>query len=354
MRLDSPSGNWYWLAAALPALALVASIVDVTLLRLVALLLLVVLPGLDVALGEQPARTTVPFAARALLPTAAVLHIAAIVVAVPQLARAPFGLAMLLDACSLGVCSALALNTTHAACHARSRPTRMLGHLLNALCAHVQVAFEHRLHHARYASTADPSSAATGENLYAFFLRFYAAGFRYLRNHDARRAGGGAPRVSLTAIAALSPLTLGSLFAVLYGPQAALALFIQALVATLILFAGAYVGHYGLERHVDGSSKLVRGEPKHSWNDSSVVGKYLLLAASEHSYHHEHPTDPPWMSFSCPTWPKLPAPYSLMVLAAFIPPLFRRWMQAERREAEASLGPEFESNTRAPEIAGVR
>ncbi len=355
MRADRcpPTGNWYWLAAALPALALVAGILDVTLLRLVALIVVLVVPSLDAALGEQPARTTVPLAARALLPTAAAMHIAAIVVAVPQLARAPFGLGTLLDACALGVCSALALNVTHAACHARNRPTRMLGHLLNALCAHVQVPFEHRLHHARYAAHTDPSSAPAGENFYAFFVRFYVAGFRYLRAHDARLGGRKAPYVGLAAIALLAPLALASLLAVLYGPLAALVLFLQALVGTLILFAGAYVGHYGLERTVGETSKLSRGEPKHSWNDSSVVGKYLLLAASEHSYHHEHPSDPPWLSFNDPGWPKLPAPYSVIVLAALIPPLFHRWM-SHATEGATPLASELEPSNLASEIVAVR
>ena len=87
-----------------------------------------------------------------------------------------------------------------------------------------------------------------------------------------------------------------------------------------------YLEHYGLlrQRREDGRYELTR--PEHSWNSNNVASNVLLYHLQRHSDHHANPLRRYQALRHFDEAPQLPTGYAGMIVAALIPPLWRRVM----------------------------
>ncbi|MCS6997256.1 MAG: alkane 1-monooxygenase [Casimicrobiaceae bacterium] len=234
---------------------------------------------------------------------------------------------------SLGVIGGiLAINTGHELVHRTNRFERMLGGILLSSVCYGVFKVEHVLGHHRYVATAaDPATARRGESVYAFVPRAVAGVYR----QGWKRAAERAARQGYAGWAALLRNEVAQWLgvSVLFGVAAAL--LSGAAAAALVVFLGMsavaiaelevvdYIEHYGLVRQVDASGRVEAVGAQHSWDYSGWLTNAFLLNLQRHSDHHLHAGRPFAALESRPEAPQLPASYSVMILSALLPPLWR-------------------------------
>ena len=74
----------------------------------------------------------------------------------------------------------------------------------------------------------------------------------------------------------------------------------------------------------DGS--FIKARPEDSWNSDHLVSNLFLYQLQRHSDHHANPRLRYQSLRSAPTAPQLPAGYAVMIVCAWIPPVWRRIM----------------------------
>ncbi len=233
---------------------------------------------------------------------------------------------------SLGVVGGiLAINVGHELIHRNNKVERFFGGVLLASVCYGVFKVEHvRGHHLRMCTADDPATARLNENAYAFVPRAifgtYLHGFR-LENERVARIGqtglGAIFRNEALHWSLLSAALAGGAFALAGG--AGLVVFGMAgLVAIVELELVDYIEHYGLTRTVDANGKLEAVRYEHSWDYSGWLTNALLINLQRHSDHHAHGGRAFSALNSHPEAPQLPASYAAMLVAALIPPLYRR------------------------------
>lgn len=233
---------------------------------------------------------------------------------------------------SLGVVGGiLAINVGHELIHRNNKIERFFGGVLLASVCYGVFKVEHvRGHHLRMATFDDPATARLNENAYAFVPRAifgtYLHGFGLETDRLARadQTGLGAIfRNEALHWSLLSAALAGGAFAVAGG--AGLVVFgLAALVAIIELELVDYIEHYGLTRTTDANGKLEAVRYEHSWDYSGWLTNALLINLQRHSDHHAHGGRAFGALNSHPEAPQLPASYAAMLVAALIPPLYRR------------------------------
>ncbi|HYZ70046.1 MAG TPA: fatty acid desaturase, partial [Thermoleophilaceae bacterium] len=103
---------------------------------------------------------------------------------------------------------------------------------------------------------------------------------------------------------------------------------IQAVLGFSLLEIVNYLEHYGLLRGRREDGRYERTRPEHSWNSDSVASNVLLYHLQRHSDHHANPLRRYQALRSFDEAPQLPTGYAGMIVAAAIPPLWRRIMDA--------------------------
>jgi alkane 1-monooxygenase len=101
---------------------------------------------------------------------------------------------------------------------------------------------------------------------------------------------------------------------------------IQAVFGFSLLEVVNYIEHYGLLRRTLPSGRYERCRPEHSWNSNNVVSNLLLYHLERHSDHHANPTRRYQALRHFDEAPELPSGYALMMVLAWVPPLWRRVM----------------------------
>jgi alkane 1-monooxygenase len=250
------------LVAALPASAAVASFYaahapacDAALATLAGLIGVaagfVVLPALDVALGEEREEEMAGDDAsyRAWLYASGAFHIALVaagVAAAPMLAAAPLTAVTL----SVGLSGGLAFTVAHELIHGRAPPDRAAAAALLAVACYGHWRDAHLAHHKNVGTFADPATARLGESLFAFIPRSVLGGVADgLAADRARVAARGwtASRVPLWVAAPAA----GVAAAAAWGGGASVAFFLgQAAMGVFMLETVNYIEHYGLERRL--------------------------------------------------------------------------------------------------------
>lgn len=233
---------------------------------------------------------------------------------------------------SMGVVGGiLAINVGHELIHRNNKVERFFGGVLLATVCYGVFKVEHvRGHHLRMATFDDPATARLDESAYAFVPRAivgtYLHGFRLESDRLARmgRTGRGAIfRNEALHWSLLSAALAGGAFAVAGG--AGLVVFgLAGLVAIIELELVDYIEHYGLTRTTDSNGKLETVRYEHSWDYAGWLTNALLINLQRHSDHHAHGGRAFGALNSHPEAPQLPASYAAMLLAALIPPLYRR------------------------------
>lgn len=232
---------------------------------------------------------------------------------------------------SLGVVGGiLAINVGHELIHRNNKAERFLGGLLLASVCYGVFKVEHvRGHHLRVATPGDPVSARMNESAYGFVPRAifgtYLHGWRLERERLLRANVAGVALIVRNEVLhwSLLSIAIAGVTYALVGIAALVVLMLASLVAIIELELVDYIEHYGLTRElIAGAPEPVRYE--HSWDYSGVLSNGLLMNLQRHSDHHVHGGRAFAALNSHPEAPQLPASYSAMLLAALIPPLYRR------------------------------
>jgi alkane 1-monooxygenase len=238
---------------------------------------------------------------------------------------------------SLGVVGGiLAINVGHELIHRNNRAERFLGGLLLASVCYGVFKVEHvRGHHLRVATHDDPATARDGETVYQFVPRSVFGtcvhGWRLESDRLARAGFSGLSSALRNEVLHWSALSMGfAAAALVWTGGAGLAVFLcAALVAITELELVNYIEHYGLVRSRDANGALEPVRYAHSWDYSGWLTNALLINLQRHSDHHAHGGRAFAALNAHPEAPQLPASYAAMLVAAIIPPLFRRIVGAK-------------------------
>jgi len=234
-------------------------------------------------------------------------------------------------ACTVGMVSGIAINTAHELGHKRASLERWLSRVALAQSGYGHFFIEHnRGHHVRVATPEDPASARLGESFYAFLPRTVIGSLRSaweLERARLTRLGNSPWSVRNDIIGAwvMTVVLFGALTAV-FGLVVLPYLLIQAVLGFSLLEVVNYLEHYGLLRQMRDDGRYERTQPEHSWNSNSAASNVLLYHLQRHSDHHANPIRRYQALRHVEDAPQLPTGYAGMILAAVIPPLWRRAM----------------------------
>ena len=240
-------------------------------------------------------------------------------------------------AISMGIVGGLGINIGHELGHRRDGFERWLAKAALAPTFYGHFPVVHNLgHHVRVATPEDHSSARLGESIWGFLARTVVGSWRLAWTLEAarmRRSGRPAwhPRNEVVQSLLISTAFWGVALAVLSHRLLPFIL-IQAVVGIALLETVNYLEHYGLLRQRVARGRYETCKAEHSWNSDFLVSNFVLLNLQRHSDHHAHP-DLRYQSLrSRPDAPQLPHGYALMILIAWVPPLWRKVM--DRRVIE--------------------
>ena len=246
------------------------------------------------------------------------------------------------------ISGAVGIVYAHELMHQKNKIERWLADLLLGLVMYGHFRSEHLLVHHRYVATPkDPVTARYNENFHRFLFRvLYQCWFSAFGAERQMLA-----RKELPWWDASNPFwrywglqALFMLLAMIIGGWVGLGLFLyQAAVAIWYLELTNYVEHYGLTRKHLGGGKYEHTKPHHSWNAAQKASNWLLINLQRHSDHHYKPDRrfPLLQHYTEADAPQLPAGYPVMVVAALIPPVWRRMMNPKVRKWRAMYYPEI-------------
>lgn len=226
----------------------------------------------------------------------------------------------------------------HELMHQRPQWERWLGDILMSMALYGHFRSEHLLvHHVWVGTPRDAVTARYNEGFHRFFARVLPQSFRSAWRAEiallARAQRGPLHRRNpFWRYAALAGLML--VLAISVGGWLGLALFIwQAIVAIWQLELTNYIEHYGLTREHLGDGKYEHVKPRHSWNAAHKATNWLLINLQRHSDHHTKPARrfPLLQNYDDDTAPQLPFGYTVMAMAALVPPVWRRTMNPRVR-----------------------
>ncbi|GAA1407615.1 alkane 1-monooxygenase [Catellatospora coxensis] len=232
---------------------------------------------------------------------------------------------------SVGIVNGIAINTAHELGHKRERLERWLSKIALAPTGYGHFYVEHnRGHHVRVATPEDPASARLGESFWAFLPRTVLGSLRSAwRLESARfRLRGRTPWTWRNDVlnAWVMTVALCAALAAWFGPVVLPLLAAQAVVGFALLEVVNYLEHYGLARPRNATGRYDKVDPRHSWNSDRIVTNVFLFQLQRHSDHHANPLRRYQVLRSFDSSPQLPAGYATMIVAALLPPLWRRVM----------------------------
>lgn len=218
---------------------------------------------------------------------------------------------------------------SHELAHRQAWWERALGYTLLAEVCYMHFVLEHVVgHHRNVGLPDDPATARRGESAYRFIPRSVLGQWLHAWSLEATRlkASGNAPyglgnrMYGWTVV----PLALMAIITVVWDVSA-VALFIgQSAVAVTLLELVNYVEHYGLERVEIRPGVRDRVRAEHSWESRFRVSNAVLFRLQRHADHHLQPQRRYQALGLHDACPQLPQGYPAMVMAALVPPLWRR------------------------------
>jgi alkane 1-monooxygenase len=234
-------------------------------------------------------------------------------------------------ALTVAMVAGVAINTAHELGHKRASSERWLSRVALAQTGYGHFFIEHnRGHHVRVATPEDPASARMGESFYAFWPRTVSGSLRSaweLERVRLARMGRGPWTIRNDALSAWAmTVALFAALALVFGPVVLPYLLIQAVVGFSLLEVVNYLEHYGLRRSRREDGRYERTAPEHSWNSNNVASNVLLYHLQRHSDHHANPLRRYQALRHYDEAPQLPTGYAGMILAAVLPPVWRRVM----------------------------
>jgi alkane 1-monooxygenase len=229
---------------------------------------------------------------------------------------------------TVGVVAGVGINAAHELGHKNNISEQRLAKIALAQSFYGHFYVEHnRGHHARVATPEDPASARYGESFWGFLPRSVLGGLRSgWRIEKARLRRKGSKtwsfRNNVLNAWAISIALFGALIGA-FGPSLAPWLLLQAIAGITFLETANYLEHYGLLRRKRPDGTYAPCSPADSWNSDHIVSNLFLYQLQRHSDHHANPKLRYQSLRSAPEAPQLPAGYAVMIVIAWIPPLWR-------------------------------
>lgn len=219
---------------------------------------------------------------------------------------------------SMGMgCGVMGINVAHELGHRKIQLDRWLSRALLSTSLYWQFYVSHNQGHHRNVSTPrDPESSHLNESLYAFWFRSIHDTFIEAITLDPKQMRLGLA-VQFALIWAITAK---------FGVLSSLCFLASALIGVLLLQSVNYIEHYGLQRKRLSAGGFEPVLPEHSWNSSHPLSRAVLFELSRHSDHHAQVTRPYQILRHDRNSPQLPAGYPVMILLAFVPPLWFKVM----------------------------
>jgi alkane 1-monooxygenase len=219
----------------------------------------------------------------------------------------------------------------HEAVHGGNPREALLGTaMLTAMSyRHFRIAHVHG-HHRLAGTVKDAATARLGESFYHFLPRTLFGQFHEAWQLEKKRHG----RRVLGDLAIMAVLCLG--IGAFVGLRALLFFLLQSVIAVIVLELFNYIAHYGLQRGVDARGRPEPLTDRHSWNSSNLLANALIFNMGRHSFHHRKPALP-YQELRMLDAPELPLGYAGSILAALLPPLWRRVMDERVRAWSADV-----------------
>ena len=228
---------------------------------------------------------------------------------------------------SVGIISAVGINTAHELGHKKPQLDRWLARVCLSTSMYGHFYVEHnRGHHKNVATPEDPASSRFGESLWVFLPRTVIGSVRSAWHLEAERLGRQGKGVwhveneNLQSWAMSVVLFAGLTMAI--GWLALPFLLVQAVYGFSFLEVVNYLEHYGLMRQKGADGRYERCLPEHSWNSNHMVTNLFLYHLQRHSDHHANPTRHYQALRHFEHSPQLPSGYAGMITLAYIPPLW--------------------------------
>jgi alkane 1-monooxygenase len=224
----------------------------------------------------------------------------------------------------IGTCG---INVAHELGHRKSIVERILAQILLIPAFYIHFFIEHNRGHHKYVATKlDPASAEKGEVLYSFWWKSVIGGYfnawkledKRLKKHPIK-IKFYANKMVLFSFAQLIYLILLVFF---FSWSTVFATIFAGITGILLLETINYLEHYGLRRQILDTNKYERVQPKHSWNANYHFGRIVLYELTRHSDHHYLASKKYQILDHHESSPQLPFGYPMMMLIAFIPPLW--------------------------------
>lgn len=234
-------------------------------------------------------------------------------------------------ALTIGCVAGIAINTAHELGHKRPALEQWLSKISLSQTGYGHFFIEHnRGHHQKVSTPDDPASSRMGESFWAFLPRTVIGSLRsgiHLERERCERAGRSfwSIRNDVLNAWAMTVVLFGGLV-IAFGPQVLPWLLLQAVFGFSLLEVVNYIEHYGLLRRQKENGRYERCRPEHSWNASNVASNLVLYQLQRHSDHHAFPTRRYQTLRHFDDVPQLPTGYAGMIVAAAVPPLWRRLM----------------------------
>jgi alkane 1-monooxygenase len=224
---------------------------------------------------------------------------------------------------SLWTCFIFATVIGHELVHQRRSGRARLGRAIAGVVGYPVLGHEHMPHHATSGNVADAEWPARDESVWRFAARRVLRVARSAIEYDAvlSQRLGGRWRGGLAEAVAFTAGTWAA-FAVAGGLAGALLYGILVVGVWFAMQAITYLQHWGLG---DDSVSEAR-EGQYGWEDGCRLQAWMTLSISFHQAHHHAPSRPYYMATPATGSPRLPAGYVFLLVAALMPPLWRRLM----------------------------
>ncbi|MBV1883696.1 MAG: alkane 1-monooxygenase [Pseudomonadales bacterium] len=240
---------------------------------------------------------------------------------------------LMLASLSLGVSATANIGAAHELIHKRNAISKTIARLGLLMVGYMHFEYFHLLCHHKIACTKDDFNAARkGHSAYQHLVRSFRGSIPFCWNHEVARLKNN----NLNSINihnkvlwfAFLPTLLLILITAIFGVQAAILFVSQAIISVVTLETVSYIQHYGLERSTLNSGRYEKTSLAHSWDSYNKISNLATFMIGRHSNHHMDPRRDFYKLESNTASPQLPYGYTVMVVSAFIPPLWRLLMDS--------------------------
>lgn len=232
------------------------------------------------------------------------------------------------------------INVAHELGHRKTRYEKAIGQFLLIPALYTHFVIEHNQGHHRFVATEkDSASAKKGEWLFWFWIKSLYGGYKSAWELEIKRL-----KKSQTAFWSLKNQMLRFTIVqfiylvLIFYVSSWTVLFIvclSGLIGILLLETINYLEHYGLRRKKFENGRYERVRPIHSWNANYQFGRIVLYELTRHSDHHFIANKKYQVLDHHEEAPELPFGYPMMILIAFVPPLWFSIM--DKRIPKSSL-----------------